>query len=206
VFSRIVAYFTLLLSAAALAMSLVIRDVIAIVAAPQFHDAYKVVPAVALAYVFYGISYYFQTGVFISKKTTYLGLMGAICASTNIALNFWLIPRYAAMGAAWATTLSFMLMAALAYSFSQRVYRIPYSLFRVVLPVIVAAAVYVLSTIVRASSPIASLALKPLLMVAFVSVVFALGFFNESEVLRIRHTLQLARGRLVWGVFGSTSR
>lgn len=206
VFSRIVAYFTLLLSAAALAMSLVIRDVIAIIAAPQFHDAYKVVPAVALAYVFYGISYYFQTGLFISKKTTYLGLMGAICAAANIALNFWLIPRYAAMGAAWATTLSFMLMAALAYSFSQRIYRIPYALFRVVLPVAAAAAVYAVSTLVRAPSQIASLALKLLLMGAFASVVFALGFFNESEVLRMRHTLQLARGRLGWGVFSSTSR
>jgi len=206
VFSRIVGYFTLLLSAAALAMSLVIKDVIAQVASSQFHEAYKVVPAVALAYVFYGISYYFQTGIYISKKTTYLGLMGAICASANIGLNFWLIPRYAAMGAAWATALSFFLMAVLAYAFSQHVYRVPYSLFRIALPVLAAAAVYAVSIFIQVPSVLASVALKFLLMFGFGLLVFALGFFNPTEVLRLRQTLHLAWGRLGWGVASSTSR
>jgi O-antigen/teichoic acid export membrane protein len=196
VFSKVVAYFTLLMSTVALAMSLVIKDVIAIVATQQFHDAYKVVPAVALAYVFYGMSYYFQTGIYISKKTTYLGLMGAICASANIALNFWLIPRYWAMGAAWATALSFLLMAVVAYIFSQRVYQIPYSLFRIALPVVAAAVIYIVSTLVPASSLIVSVALKLASMVAFVLLIVALGFFNESEVLKMKQALHLAWGRL----------
>jgi O-antigen/teichoic acid export membrane protein len=205
-FSKIIAYFTLLLSAAALAMSLVIKEVIAVVSTSQFHQAYKIVPAVALAYVFYGISYYFQTGVYISKKTAYLGLMGAVCATANIALNFWLIPRYAAMGAAWATALSFLLMAILAYVFSQRVYRVPYSLFRVALPVVAAVGIYFISNVIEPPSLLVAIAWKLLLLVGFGFVVFALGFFDESEVLQLRHTLQMARGRLRWGIAGSAGR
>ena len=198
VFSRIVAYFTLLMSAAALAMSLVIKEVISIVASSQFHDAYKVVPAVALAYVFYGVSYYFQTGVYISKKTTYLGIMGAICAAANIGLNFLLIPRYAAMGAAWATALSFLLMAVLAYIFSQRVYPIPYVLYRVALPVVAAAGAYALSIFIEIPSPIVSVLLKLLLVLGFGVIILISGFFDESETVKLRQTLQSVWGRFGW--------
>jgi O-antigen/teichoic acid export membrane protein len=206
VFSRILAYFTLLMSTTALGMSLIIKTVIALVASSQFHDAYKVVPTVALAYVFYGMSYYFQTGVYISKKTTYLGLMGGICAASNIGLNLLLIPRYAAMGAAAATALSFFLMAILAYTFSQRVYRVPYSLFRVVLPVVAAMGIYALSTLVQVPSLLASAALKVLLMIGFGLIVFSLGFFDSTELLRLRQALHLVWGRLAWGVVSLTSR
>jgi len=197
VFSRIIAYFTLLMCAVALAMSLFIKDVISMITSTGFHNAYKVVPAVALAYVFYGMSYYFQTGVYVSKKTGYLGLMGVICASANVGLNFLLIPRFAAMGAAWATTLSFLLMAVVAYLFSQRVYPIPYSLLKTALPVVTAISVYSVSTFIDAPSLLLSITLKLLLILGFGFVIFASGFFNQSETVKLRQTLQG-----VWGRFG----
>jgi len=206
VFSRIVAYFTLLMSLVALGMSLVIKQIIAIVASQQFHEAYRVVPTVALAYVFYGISYYFQTGIYISKRTTYLGVMGIICAAANIALNFLLIPRFAAMGAAWATMLSFFLMAIVAYMLSQRVYQIPYALFRIALPVIAGMGIYFISTLFDMSSLFASLGLKLLLLLGFGALVFAFGFFDEPELFRLRQTLQLVWGRFGWRVASSTGR
>ena len=206
IFSRIAAYFTLVITVAALVLSLVIRAVISVVSPPQFHAAYRVVPVVALAYVFYGMSYYFQTGTYVSKKTAYLGLMGAICATANVGLNFALIPRFAAMGAAWATALSFMLMAVLAYAFSQRVYRIPYSLAKIILPVAAAAGAYYLSTMIDVSSVVASLGLKLLLIPAFGVAIFAFGFFDDSEMFKLRHTLRIAWGRLGWGVANASSR
>jgi O-antigen/teichoic acid export membrane protein len=206
VFSRIMAYFTLLICTAALAMSLLIKGIISIVASPQFHDAYKVVPAVALAYVFYGMSFYFQTGIYISKRTSYLGLMGAICALANVLFNFLLIPRFGAMGASWATALSFLLMAILAYTFSQRVYRIPYALFRTALPVATAIAIYFLSTLIDLPSSLVSLGFKLLLILGFGLAILAFGFFDDTEMFRLRQTLQIAWGRFGWGVANSTGR
>jgi O-antigen/teichoic acid export membrane protein len=206
VFSRISAYLMLLMCTAALAMSLFIKEVISIVASAGFHDAYKVVPAVALAYVFYGMSYFFQTGVYISKKTAYLGLMGILCASANVGLNLVLIPRYAAMGAAWATALSFLLMAVLAYMFSQRVYPIPYSLFRITLPVVAGIGIYLISTRINTPSALATAGLKSLLLVGFGASIVAMGFFDESETVRMRRTLQDVRGRFGWGVADAPGR
>ena len=198
--SRISAYFVLTLTAAALVMSLVIKELISVVAAPQFHAAYKVVPVVALAYLFYGLSYYFQTGLYVRKKTLYLGLMGAVCAAANIGLNFALIPRYAAMGAAWATALSFMIMAMLAYAFSQKVYRIPYSLFRTAVPIVAATATYLSSTFIHVPSPAASIGLKLALVLPFAAAIVLSGFFDDMEMNKLRQAAQMARGRLGWGV------
>jgi O-antigen/teichoic acid export membrane protein len=206
VFSRVLAYFTLVLCTAALVMSLVIRQVISIIASANFHEAYRVVPPVALAYVFYGMSYYFQTGIYISKKSSYLGLMGVICAAANVALNFLLIPRYAAMGAAWATALSFLLMAILAYAFSQRVYPIPYAVLRTSVPVFAAVGIYVLSTFIEVPSVFAALFVKLALIAGFGAVVLASGFFDASETIQLRRTLQNVWGRFGWGVADAPGR
>jgi O-antigen/teichoic acid export membrane protein len=197
VFSRIAGYFTLLMCAVALGMSLVIKEVISFIAPPQFHGAYKVVPLVALSYLFYGISYYFQSGVYISKKTHYLGLMGAICAVANIGLNFLLIPRFAAMGAAWATALSFFLMAVLAYVFSQRAYHIPYALSKVLVPLGAAVGTYCLAILIDVDSVAVSLMLKGFVLLGFGIVILLSGFFEKSETLSLR---KAAGG--MWGRFG----
>jgi O-antigen/teichoic acid export membrane protein len=199
-FSRIAGYFTLLMCVVALGMSLVIKEVISFIAPPQFQGAYKVVPLVALSYLFYGISYYFQSGVYISKKTHYLGLMGVICAVANIGLNFLLIPRFAAMGAAWATALSFFLMAVLAYVFSQRAYHIPYALSKVFVPLGAAVGAYCLATFIDAGSVAVSLMLKGFILVAFGMVILLSGFLEKSETLSLRR----AAGGM-WGRFGWAS-
>lgn len=206
VLSKLFAYFSLVLTLAALVLSLMIKEVVSLVATPQFHDAYKVVPIVALAYVFYGLAYFFQTGIYVSKKTGWLGLIGVICACSNIGLNFICIPRYGAMGAAWATAISFLLMSALAYVFSQRVYRIPYSLYRTALCIAAAAGVYVVSTFVRVSPVVFAVVLKLLMVVAFGALVVLLGFFDSLEMEKLRQSWQIAAGRYGWSAANGSGR
>src|SRR5579872_4383754 len=194
-FSRLFAYFLLVLTAAALALSLVIRNVIAIIAPPQYFDAYRIVPVVALAYVFYGIAYYFQTGIYISKKTIYLGILGTASAAVNIGLDFLLIPRYAALGAAWATVLSFIFMAILGYVFSQTVYPIPYKIHKIAIAVASAVAVYYVSTLVHTDWAIVTAILKLSLVLVFTAAIFLLGFFDRRELTKLREVWDGARGR-----------
>lgn len=204
--SRISAYFILLLTAAALLLSLVIKEVIAVVAAPQFRDAYIVTPVVALAYVFYGLAYYFQTGLYVSKRTGYLGFIGVVCAAANIALNFVLIPRYAAMGAAWATAASFLLMAALTYVLAQKVYPLSYAVSRTVLPIAIAVALYALSTSIKVPSVWVSLGIKLLLIVGFPVAIFLLGFFDDLETRQLKRAVRLTFERFGWSTLNSTVR
>jgi O-antigen/teichoic acid export membrane protein len=111
-----------------------------------------------------------------------------------------LIPRFAAMGAAWATALSFFLMAVLAYVFSQRAYHIPYALSKVLVPLGAAVGAYCLATFIDAGSILVSLMLKGFILVAFGIVILLSGFLEKSETLSLRR----AAGGM-WGRFGWAS-
>jgi O-antigen/teichoic acid export membrane protein len=117
-----------------------------------------------------------------------------------------LIPRFAAMGAAWATTLSFLLMAMVTYVLSQRVYRIPYSLFKIALPLVLATGTYLLATLIDVPSLIVTIAMKVVLIAGFGFVVLASGFFEESETRQLRKALQGVWERLGWGVANALER
>jgi O-antigen/teichoic acid export membrane protein len=197
IFSRFGAYFSLILAAAALGLALPIREVIRVISAQDFHAASRIVPIVALAYIFQGLMYYFQTGILIQKKSSYLGVMGLAGAATDLLLNFLLIPRYSAMGAAWATVSSFFVMSLLAYVFSQRVYPIPYRLSQLGTPIVTAAVLYyAASEWLRISSPLLSACVKvAVFLPLFLAAVYLLDFFDKREVDKLKSLLEGLRAR-----------
>ena len=199
VFSRFNVYFCLVLTTCGIGLSVVIKDVIRIMAAPDFRSAYRIVPIIALAYVFQGLSIFFNTGVLIEKKSTYMGVMGFIGATANIALNFLLIPRFKGMGAAWATALSFLVMAILSYAFSQRAYRIPYRLWKVCLPVGLGIAIYLVSNLINPASLFLSISAKLLLIPIFWASLYLLGFFDKDEIAKAKSILGTLMARYRWG-------
>src|SRR5262249_10247322 len=103
VFARLFEYYSFFLIVSALALSICIREVVRVISAPQFHSAYKVVPVVALAYIFQGTNRFFLAGAYIAKKTMPLATVGIVCATVNLALNLALIPAFGMLGAAWST-------------------------------------------------------------------------------------------------------
>src|ERR1700730_7527367 len=199
VFSKFSVYFCLVLTTCGIGLSIVIKDVIRIMAAPDFRPAYRIVPLIALAYVFQGLSYYFQTGILVQKKTIYMGIMGFIGAASNIALNFLLIPRFQGMGAAWATALSFFLMAVLTYSFSQQTYPIPYRLWKVCLPVGLGIVIYLISTVISINSLFLSISAKLLLIPVFWVLLYVLGFFDKDEIEKAKSIVGVLMARYGWG-------
>ena len=198
-FSRLFEYYCLVLVAAALALSIIIKEVMTLIASASFHDAYKVVPVVALAYVFQGMNRFVLAGTYIAKKTMWLAPVGLLTAAANVGLNLLLIPRFGMMGAAWATAFSFLLMAILSLSVSQKVYRLPYVFGRVAALGSVAIIVFSFSTLITVPSLILELSLKLLLFAAFPIVLYLLGLFSKGEVEQGKTLTQaiLIRSRLL---------
>ena len=196
--SRIYTYYSLLLIGTALAMSLVIKEVIAVISPDSFHAAYKIVPIIALAYVFQGLNRYFISGMYIAKRTVSLGVISAITAIANLVLNYFLIGRYGMMGAAVSTAASFLFMTGLSYLVAQKVYPVPYSLFRMAAPLVLAAVVYLASTLVTGPLLLA-LAFKFAIFLLFPLGLYLIGFFDRREVEKARELarLFLVRSRLL---------
>ena len=81
----------------------------------DFFEALHIIPWIGLSYFFYGF-YHLQTpGVFLKNRPKYAAWTRFFGAVSNIGLCYYFIPIYGAMGAAYATCLSFGLMALLMY-------------------------------------------------------------------------------------------
>lgn len=181
-FSRLFEYYCFLLVTAALALSIGIKELLHVISPGDFQAAYKVVPVVALAYVFQGMNRFFLAGTYIAKRTMRLGPVGLASAGANIALNLLLIPRYGMLGAAWATAFSFFFMSALTFIASQRAYPIPYVFTRVVSMIGCAILTYLISITVTLPNLAWQLSMKIVLLAAFPIVLYLLGFFSKGEV------------------------
>ncbi len=199
IFSRLFEYYGFVLVTAALGLSICIKEVLSLVSTPDFRAAYKVVPIVALAYVFQGTNRFFLAGTYIAKKTMYLGPVGLASAAANIGLNLLLIPRYGMLGAAWATAISFFFMSALSLFVSQRAYPIPYVFTRVVALMGLATLVYLGSGLVTLPSLALQLSLKLALFAVFPIALYLFGFFSKGEVEKGKTLTQalLSRYRLL---------
>jgi len=168
-----------------LAMALFSAEVVGVMVEPKFLASRDVIPVVALAYVFYGLSYYAQLGMFLTDKTRNIGLIGIAAAAVNLALNYSLIVRYGMMGAAWATVLSFAFMAGVNYVFSQRALRMPLGLGRVGIGVVFAVGLYVLSQWLMPQRGGAAILSKLLLLTAFPVVAWKSGMLAPSAAATV---------------------
>jgi len=75
----------------------------------------NIIPTIALGYFFHGIYIVSIPGMYLKDKPKFLMYIRFFGAILNIGLNFILIPNYGIEGAAFATMISFFIMAALAY-------------------------------------------------------------------------------------------
>jgi len=125
-YARIQLYVLLASAFVALGVGLFAKDVVRIVSPPSYWAASRIVPLIALCYVLENVRAVVMSGILVKQATRSLIWIGAVVASSNLLLNYVLISRYMAMGAAVATLLSYVLNLALCYRSAQSVYPVRY--------------------------------------------------------------------------------
>lgn len=195
-FARVYEYLMLGLLFGALGISLFGRDAVSVLAPPSYWAASQIVPIIALSYMFSGLFYYFQLGMALSKRTEFRAYAVGASALLNILLNFLLIPRYGAYGAAWATLFSFLVLAGLSHYFSQRLYRVPYHFGKLVKATLIAATIFACAKFVRLRSLPLNVLLHAALLACFPLVLWVVRFYSREEKEIIRKLLLSAAGRL----------
>ena len=74
-----------------------------------------IVPAVLFGYFFFGAYVIQLPGIYAKNITNWVPVFRCIGAVVNILLNILLIPKYGILGSAWATAISFFIMALAVY-------------------------------------------------------------------------------------------
>lgn len=92
----------------------------------NFYHAHRFVFWVAASYFFYGTYSVFANYIHYSGKTWYFSILALFNIGINLILNYFLILRYGAMGAAYATLISYFILFLLTAMIAHRLNPMPW--------------------------------------------------------------------------------
>jgi O-antigen/teichoic acid export membrane protein len=193
VFQQFFALFAAGLIFAGLAMSIFSPEIVRLMVEARFAASQNVIPVVVLAYIFYGLSFYAQLGLFLTDRTKAIGVIGLGAAAFNLAANYFLIDRYGMMGAAVATLASFALLAVLSYWRSQRALRLPLGIARMWMAMAVAVLLYAGCRWWDPAPMALALGVKVLVLAFFPALLWKTGILHPAAAA----TLVSAKDRFV---------
>jgi O-antigen/teichoic acid export membrane protein len=175
-------------------MWLLSRWIVRALAAPRFFESYEAIGLIATGVTLYAL---YMVLVVILGRTgrTEFNFPATIAALiANLALNLALVPSLGIVGAGLALVASYVVVVALMYVFTQRLFPVPYEWSRLARVLLVSAALVGLGELLLPTEGFAGLLARVVLWLAFPAVLLASGFFTSEErswLARLRHPGEL---------------
>lgn len=187
VFSRVLSYYLLASGWIYLAITYFVHDIVSVpipfvggfLIAREYQEGVNLVPVIMLAYLIYGVYVNFIVGIYIKKKSKHLLYITGIAASTNIVLNYLLIPEYGMMGAAVATVCAYAVMTLILFVVTRKFYPVDYEYKRLLHICIVAALLFILQSFLPEGGSLIS---KSALLISYPFILLISGFFTSDEI------------------------
>ncbi|HEY8809804.1 MAG TPA: oligosaccharide flippase family protein, partial [Solirubrobacterales bacterium] len=170
------------------------RWIVRALAAPQFFDSYEAIGLIATGVTLYAL---YMVLVVILGRTgrTEFNFPATIAALVaNLALNLALVPSLGIVGAGLALVASYIVVLALMYVFTQRLFPVPYQWGRLARVLLVSAALVGLGELLLPTEGFAALLARIVLWLAYPAVLLLSGFFTDEErgwLARLRHPAAL---------------
>ncbi len=189
-YSAIFTWFAALLAFAVTGLWLDSRWIVRLLAAPDFFGSYRAIGLLATGIGLYAL--YLAMVVILGRTgRTEFSFPATIAAvATNLALNLALVPSHGIVGAGVALVASYVVVLALMYVFTQRLFPVPYEWRRLALVVGSAAALVVAGEALLPTAGIAGLAGRTVLWLAYPLALFGFGFLHTEERLRLAELLR----------------
>lgn len=175
-------------------MWLLSRWLVRALAAPQFFDSYKAIGLIATAVTLYAL--YLVLVVILGRtgrtEFNFPATLAALAA--NVVLNLLLVPPLGIVGAALALVASYLVVLALMYAFTQRLFPVPYEWGRLARVVLAAAVLVGLGELVMPTAGFLGLLGRAALVAAYPLALWLGGFFTPGErawLARLRHPGEL---------------
>jgi O-antigen/teichoic acid export membrane protein len=164
-------------------------------AAPEFFESYEAVGLISAAVTLYAL-YMVQLVILGRTGRTEFNLPATLAAlAVNVVLNLILVPPLGIVGAGLALVASYLVVVALMYGFTQRLFPVPYEWTRLIRILFVSAALIGLGELLLPSDGFGGLAARVVLWLAYPVALLATGFFTAEErgwLSRLRHPGELA--------------
>ncbi len=181
VYSSIFTWFAAVLAFAASGLWLESRWIVRLLAASDFFPSYQAIGLLATGIGLYGL--YLAMVVILGRTgRTEFSFPATIAAVvTNVILNLILVPSHGIVGAGLALVGSYVIVLALMYAFTQRLFPVPYEWRRLALVLLSAAAVVAAGELLLPTSGAIGLLSRGVLWLAYPAILFLFGFLHDEE-------------------------
>jgi O-antigen/teichoic acid export membrane protein len=166
------------------------RWIVRALAAPEFFDSYEAVGLISTAVTLYAL--YLVLVVILGRtgrtEFNFPAAIGGLLA--NVALNLILVPPLGIVGAGLALVASYVVVLALMYGLTQRLFPVPYEWNRLARITLTVAVLVGVAELVMPTSGAAGFLGRAALLAAYPLALFATGFFTDGErrqLARLRH-------------------
>jgi len=194
IFSKVLTLFLVFTSVLWIVISLFIEDVMKMkvfgisIYQETYQEGLVIVPIILLGYLFNGIYYNFQAGIYIEEKTKYFPIVTMAGAIVNITVNLLLIPYLGIIGAALGTLAAYLVMAYGLYFYSQKFYKIEYELSKIARMILILFSTSGIYYYLYYNNALL-LSYKFLILIAFFGAMFILRVINKNEVIKLSKML-----------------
>jgi len=194
VYAAIVTWFVAGCAFVVIGMWLFSRWIARALAAPQFFDSYEAIGLVATGVTLYAL---YMVLVVILGRTgrTEFNFPATIAALVaNVALNIALVPSLGIVGAGLALVASYVVVVALMYVFTQRLFPVPYEWSRLARIVLISAALVGLGELLLPTDGFVGLLARVAFWAAYPAALLLSGFFTDEErgwLAHLRHPGEL---------------
>jgi len=166
------------------------RWIVRALADPKFFDSFEAIGLISTAVTLYAL--YLVLVVILGRtgrtEFNFPAAIGALVA--NVVLNLLLVPSLGIVGAGLALVASYVVVLAMMYAFTQRLFPVPYEWSRMLRVVLTVAALVGLAELVVPTSGALGLLIRIALFAAYPLALLATGFFTPAErgwLARLRH-------------------
>ena len=192
-FGRIQTYYVFVTLVGGLIVAVNAGPILNVISPSSFHEAAKIVPIIAMAYICWGSNMIFESGIFIKKRMDVKFYIVLISAAINVLCNLTLIPLYGALGAAWAMLAGFLVFPVSSYVVSQKYYFIQYEFGRIFRMLLAGVITFSLCGLFKAVNQ-SIILLEIVLVVTFGVSLLLFRFFSVEEINMVKSVLLKKRG------------
>ncbi|MET0305080.1 MAG: oligosaccharide flippase family protein [Solirubrobacterales bacterium] len=193
-YAAVVTYFLAVCAFVVAGMWLFARWIARALAAPDFFQSYEAVGLISTAVTLYALYMVLLVILGRTGRTEFNFPATGAALVVNVVLNLILVPPLGIVGAGIALVVSYLVVVALMYGFTQRLFPVPYEWGRLARIVVVTAVLVGLGELLLPTDGLAGLAGRVVVWLAYPAVLLLSGFFTAEErgwLARLRHPGEL---------------
>lgn len=185
-FSRVLKYGVAFSIPGVVGLSILAKPTIKILSSPEFLSSADILSIISVGVFFFGIFLLFTTLLSVLKKVKLISLMWIFMAILNVGLNFLWIPLFGITGAAYSTSISFLLGALIIVLYSRNYFKIIFKkewLAKIIIASVLMGAVV---NLIKVGSMIYLISAVLAGILIYGTILFLLKFYDKSELIMLK--------------------